>query len=63
MTDDAESDGAKDIESHGNLIGAGLLLGGFVGLAIGAISGNFWIWFPILTVIGLGLGLALHFRK
>jgi hypothetical protein len=63
MTEDADTGGAKDIEAHGNLIGAGLLLGGFVGLTIGALSSSFWFWFPVITVIGLGLGIALHYRK
>ena len=47
-------------QRHPNLVGAGLILGLLLGVAIGGVTGNFALWVPIIGLIGVALGLALH---
>ena len=51
--------GAGD-RRHPNLIGAGLILGLMLGATLGGVTGDFDLWVPVVGLIGLSLGLALH---
>jgi len=55
-----EDEGPKNAESNGNLIGAGLILGGLIGAAIGMATGSYGLYVPLGFVGGLVAGLVLH---